>query len=594
MIENMLRKYDDLSISTKFISVILLTLFIFGYVCLVGLQIVNRSNQELLYNTLATSLSYSAKEIKDAMDELDALSFNLIVDSTVQDQLAKLKDQPEDVKIRSEAYKQLNTVLQNFASQNSSISYISLTGTTMDVDTNTVWAEKISEDVREEMQSSAIEEAGRETWIYHQEAQNQLFLVRSVNRIKPHRLDTLGVVTINIDMQKLIEDSGFDGKFGETYYQLTDGDNVLYRTENFPSELTEELSGLDEDEYKILGQGKDRYFTVTGTIPGYNWKYEHLILYNDMYRALRDSIFVYLIVVMAGAGVSILLCHGLVKRLTVHISTLIDKMQAFSQNNEKVPSAAYDYSRRKDELGMLHRKFDEMAEEIIFLIQNDYTNQLIMKDAQLKALEAQIDPHFLYNVLQSISWSAKEIGDQQIPRMVDALGKMLRTTLAPEDEEFTVGKEMEFVGYYMTIQQFRFESQLEFESDIPEEILPVKIPKLTIQPLVENAIRYAMEACEDVCYIEVSGEIMEEGIYITVRNSGSIFEPDLLNKLEMKQIKPNGFGIGLLNIKKRLNLFCGDEAYLKLENKEDRAAALIFIPASHYKEVFADAENDYC
>lgn len=592
-----LRRYDNLSIKTKFISVILLTLFIFGCVCLAGLRIVNRSNQKLLYNTMSTSLTYTAKEIRDSLAELESLSFDMIVDNTVQNQLAKLKGKPDEDQsegmFKTEVRKALNTSIQNFKTKNQAIGYISLISDYLSVDTNPIWMEKISDTARDTMKEQTIEAAGRATWIYQPEAENPLFLTRCVNRIEPHWLDTLGVLFVNVNMKTLVESSGdFESKHGEVFYQLKDGVDLLYQTDNFPQEMEESLSGFKEGEYRILTSGLDRYFAITGTIPDYGWQYIHMVSYNEMYMALSNSLMLYLLVVVLGAIASVIFCHLLVNRLTIHIFTLSDKMQEFSHNNEKVPKVSYDYSNRQDELGLLHRKFDDMAEEIIYLIQNDYTNKLLMKDAQLKALEAQIDPHFLYNVLQSISWSAKEIGDEQIPSMVDALGKMLRTTLSPEDEEFTIGKEVEFVGNYMTIQQYRFEGQLEFAARIQEEMLSVKIPKLTIQPLVENAIRYSMEACEETCCIEVSGEFGEEEILITVKNSGSVFEEDLIHKLETKQVKTNGFGIGLLNIKKRLNLFCGDAAYLQLKNEDGWAIAAIHIPASHYKEALADAKDD--
>lgn len=93
-----------------------------------------------------------------------------------------------------------------------------------------------------------------------------------------------------------------------------------------------------------------------------------------------------------------------------------------------------------------------------------------------------------------------------------------------------------------------------------------------------------MEACEEVCLVELIGEIKEDEMTISVKNSGSKFPEDLLNKLENKQITPNGFGIGILNIQKRLQLFCKGEAYLELKNEDDMAVAIIHIPASHYKE----------
>jgi len=577
--QRLLEFYNNLTIKRKFIGIILLTILLFSCVCLSGLQIVNQANQKLLSNTIASSLSVSALEIKGSLDEIEAISFQMITDSVIQEQLGKVKSLPDDMLIRSNAYKQLNTSIQNYNAQNSIIHYISLLGEGIYVDTYSVWDEKIPEGSRLKMRQRAIEAEGRLKWVYHDDAEILVFAVRSIRQIEPYSLDTLGVILINIQMKELIQQStGFGNQFEERYYLLMDNEHVLYKTDEFPQGMEAELANLEENDYKIIKAGGNHYFAVMGTIPDYGWKYVQMVLYNDIYDAMTGSLYIFLLVMILGAGFSIILSYGLVNYFTIHISILIDKMQGFNRNNIQIPVCPYNYSNRKDELGMLHQKFDEMAADIISLIQNDYTNQILIKDARLKALEAQIDPHFLYNVLQSVSWSAKAIGDIRIPKIVDALGKMLRITLSPEDDIFTVKKETEFVLYYVTIQQFRFEGQLDFKMNIPEMIMDINIPKLTIQPLVENAIRYSMEEHEEVCYIEVIGQINETSIEIEVRNSGSAFEDNLLAKLESKQVEPGGFGIGLLNIQKRLQLFGGNAAYLQLKNVDNMAVACIHLP----------------
>lgn len=590
------KRYNDWPIKTKLISIILVGLCMLSCACLTGLGVANRSNQRFLYKTLASSLSYSAKELRDSLKGIEAISFNTATDMVVQEQLALLKDEPGNMIVKSNAFRQLNTSLLNYYAQQSSINFISLTSETLHVETDSARAGRIPEDYRRKMNMAAAAADGRVVWMYDPAIEGSLSAVRSVKRISPYWLDDLGVVTINIRADKLVEESTeFSDRFGETYYTLLDGDNVLFATDNFSDEIRWQVEQMKEEDYCIIKADGHRYFAVAGTIPDYGWRYVNLVLYDDTYQAMVNSLLLYLLTLAAGAGITIILCHMLVDRLTVHITSLIEKMQKFSRNNDTVPVVAYDYTNRKDELGMLHRQFDDMASEIISLIQNDYINQILVKDAQLKALEAQIDPHFLYNVLQNISWDAKASGNKKIMEMVDMLGKMLRITLSRGDEVFTIGKEIEFVKSYMVIQQYRFEGQLTFLLDIPDEILAVGIPKLTIQPLVENAIRYAMEESDEVCLIELIGEISDGEIKISVSNSGSEFPEDLLEKLELRQIEPNGFGIGLLNIQKRLQLFGGNGYYLKLFNRDGMAVAQVHISCEACGwEGLHCAENDDC
>lgn len=594
--EKLKKWYNDWPIKTKLISIILIGLCMLSCACLTGLWVANRSNQRFLYQTLASSLSYSAKEQRDSLKGIEGISFNTATDMVVQEQLALLKDEPGNMIVKSNAFRQLNTSLLNYYAQQSSINFISLISETLHIETDSVRAERIPEEYRRKMNAAAAAADGRVVWMHDPAIEGSLSAVRSVKRISPYWLDDLGVVTINVRVDKLVEESTeFSDRFGETCYTLLDGDNVLFATDNFSDEIRWQVEQMKEDDYRIIKSDGHRYFAVAGTIPDYGWRYVNLVLYDDTYQAMINSLLLYLLTLAVGAGITIVLCHVLVDRLTVHITSLIEKMQQFSHNNDAVPAAAYDYAERKDELGMLHRQFDDMASEIIALIQNDYINQILVKDAQLKALEAQIDPHFLYNVLQNISWDAKASGNKKIMEMVDMLGKMLRITLSRGDESFTVGKEIEFVKSYMIIQQYRFEGQLKFLLDIPDEILEVGIPKLTIQPLVENAIRYAMEESDEVCRIEVTGEIFDGEIWISVKNSGSEFPEDLLEKLELRQIEPNGFGIGLLNIQRRLQLFGGNGYHLELFNQDRMAVARVHISCEACGwEGLRCAENDDC
>lgn len=570
--------YNNWSIKTKLVSIILIGLLMLSCACLTGLQVSNRSNQKILYKTLASSLSYSAKELRDSLKAVEDLSFHTATDMVVQEHLALLKDEPGNMMVVSNAFRQLNTSILNYYAQQDSIDFISLTSGAFHVETDSVRAQKLPEEYQKTMNEAATAAEGRVVWMYNPAMEDSLSAVRSVKRISPYWLDELGIVTINVRLDRLVQESTeFSDRFGEPCYILMDQNHVLYATDNFSKEIREQVEAMADDDYQIIKSGDHRYFAVAGTIPDYGWRYVNLVLYDDTYRTMADSLLLYLLTLIVGAVLTILLCQKLVDRLTVHITLLIEKMQKFSQNNDAVPSTAYDYTVRKDELGLLHRQFDAMAGEIISLIQNDYVNQILVKDAQLKALEAQIDPHFLYNVLQNISWNAKASGNKKIMEMVDMLGKMLRITLSREDEAFTIRKEAEFVKSYMAIQQYRFEGQLQFSMSMPDEILDVGIPKLSIQPLVENAIRYAMEESDEVCVIEVLGEVTEDEIVISVKNSGSEFPKDLLGKLENKQIEPNGFGIGLLNIQKRLRLFGRRRYYLTLCNQDGMAVAQIHI-----------------
>ena len=196
----------------------------------------------------------------------------------------------------------------------------------------------------------------------------------------------------------------------------------------------------------------------------------------------------------------------------------------------------------------------------------------------------QINPHFLYNTLQSINWRAKMLKDGEISSMTEALGKLLRITLSSRNKDSNLGQELDLVGYYMTIQQIRYEDALSFEVNVPEELRQVYLPKFTLQPLAENAIRYTVEADSDDCLIRISAVVTEYWVEITLANTGSSFDPDLLEKLRTGEITPHGFGIGILNVYQRLNLTFGQRFRLKFYNEDGFAVVKISVPHTTKEE----------
>ncbi|MEY8351786.1 sensor histidine kinase [Lachnospiraceae bacterium 54-53] len=251
-------------------------------------------------------------------------------------------------------------------------------------------------------------------------------------------------------------------------------------------------------------------------------------------------------------------------------------MDDFGKDESILPVTDYNYSNMNNETGELHRKFDHMAAKVQELIQINYVNELLTKEAKLKALENQINPHFLYNTLESLNWHAKAAGVREISVMVKALGSLLRTTLNNRETHSTLRRELKIVNDYMTIIKIRFDERIQYDVDIPEELYDITLPQLTLQPLIENAVKYAVEESTEPCIIIVTGRAAENNVILKIINSGSEFPYDLLKKLEQKTIQPHGFGIGLLNIHSRLQLHFGSAYGLGFYN-DDAGHAVVQI-----------------
>ena len=219
---------------------------------------------------------------------------------------------------------------------------------------------------------------------------------------------------------------------------------------------------------------------------------------------------------------------------------------------------------------------------------------------QLKALESQINPHFLYNTLDSIHWRAMAGGNEEISIMVESLGTLLRASLSQKHSLVPLKEELELVHRYLLIQKIRYEERLlcaflingqpvslpDLENEIPLEgnLGKILIPPFTIQPLVENSIKYGLEQFPEECSIIIELSADQDHLLIQVKNNGSIFEEDLLEHLEHSESRAHGLGIGLLNINQRIRLLFGPEHGLSLYNENGFAIASIRIPITYHEE----------
>ena len=270
-----------------------------------------------------------------------------------------------------------------------------------------------------------------------------------------------------------------------------------------------------------------------------------------------------------------------IRSILVHLNKLIEKINSFK--NGKAPKLSrkkYYYNQRHDELGVLHQEFDSMVQRINQLIEENYVKQILLKDTQIKMLEAQINPHFLFNTLESINWQAKMNHENIISQMTESLGALLRYSVEEKSDLVTVSRELSNLNSYIQIQQIRFDDRLRFSYLVDENLTNTLIPKMSIQPLVENSIKYALEQITDVCIIEVTIARKDNNVQICVRNNGSQIDPDILTKLKKGEILPKGSGIGLENINQRIRLLFGSEYGLSFRNEKDHAVVILTIPFS--------------
>lgn len=248
-----------------------------------------------------------------------------------------------------------------------------------------------------------------------------------------------------------------------------------------------------------------------------------------------------------------------VRRLVRSISDTVSGMSRVEQRSFKPIQSR---GAPSDESDMLVHGFNRMSGQIRDLLAQVEAEQQLKKEAELQALVAQINPHFIYNSLESINSMAVLQGNKDISRMVISLGRLLRISISENKELIPICTEFEHVKHYLNIQKFRFEDQFDYTLELPEHLEHYLTQKLIVQPIVENALYHAIEPMKQKGIIHIRACEGPEEIWIEVSDNGPGFDTDVLLRLGQRELartdaKHQDSGVGLRNVHERLRIRFG-------------------------------------
>jgi two-component system sensor histidine kinase YesM len=243
----------------------------------------------------------------------------------------------------------------------------------------------------------------------------------------------------------------------------------------------------------------------------------------------------------------------------------------------------------RDDISELTGNFNFMTDKIRELIESKYEMQLLNKEAQILALQMQINPHFLYNTLQTIGGKAVLIGDYEIHEMCRALGDMFRYSFYEGNVASTIGQELAHVNNYLYIQQLRFEETLQIEFDVATDLMDCAIIRFVMQPIIENVIVHAFSNREEEQSLRIGVSVLREtdSVVLTVQDNGPGIETDKLDALRSSFENKSsdvfyGVSIGLKNVHERLRLVYGSPFGLEVESELGIGTTIrIRIPYNH-------------
>lgn len=553
------------------ISFLLLLSFLFS---LTVLQYVYRIYDKQIYEKASEVLGMSSISIENALRELDQLSFTVVSDEQIQECLRQLQNDPQPYE-RQVLHNKIINRLVAFAGAEKYVYSMML----MDTSGGVMTAgnrEGVSQDLQDQLKPLAAEASGSIVW-YPQGNRNSLLAVRQIKSYtgSTFTLDDLGTLVIRIRIDLIIADStsdtdqliAVDATTGQAIYPEAP---IL-----LPEELKEETER--PELYRTAKYQEGTYF-ITKTKSSYiDWIYINATPFNEMFKHItfvkKLVVIIFALILLIG----LLLGYRLARSIVRPISKLTKKMKQIEKgdlDNLEEQSLGVVSQTAQDEVSQLNRTFKMMIRRIRELIDENYAKQLIIRETELKALQAQINPHFLYNTLESINWLAKMNKQAKISEMVEALGYLFRSSIGLKDPLITLEKEITIVRNYVIIQKTRFDERLDFRMDVPEHLHDALIPKLTLQPLIENAIRYALEPNIEPCTISITVSEEEQGLDIRVSDNGPGMSTEFIKDLQMGRVKTRGEGIGLANIAERIQIVSGPEWGTVIESEPGQGTTI--------------------
>ncbi len=311
------------------------------------------------------------------------------------------------------------------------------------------------------------------------------------------------------------------------------------------------------------------------------------------YQAIHNLTYLLQYLLMLSLPVAILLSVLVSGSLTRPIFALRDSMKKVEEGDLDLTIAV----STADEIGELSQSFNKMLEHIRKLIGEVYEKELHRKEAELGALQMQINPHFLYNTLQIMDIMAEEAEAYEISDACQALSTVFRYSISRK-EEVTLKEELEHVKNYMFIQMLRFEDRLEVEYEIRPETLHLEIIRFIIQPIVENSIVHGMEQQEGMCRIKIMTEIIQDILTITITDTGVGMSAAQLeqfryeiNRESMQEdvTRKNYGGIAMRNVNQRIKLKYGGIYGLYIRSEKNKGTKVIInLPIRYKNEMGAD------
>ena len=368
-----------------------------------------------------------------------------------------------------------------------------------------------------------------------------------------------GVFFVDLNYTSISELCNNNNIGNKGYIFILDEDgNIIYHPKQqlmYGGLITENVDDIMACKENYFNTG-DKIYTISKSDKT-GWTVVGAANTSELLKNNKQAQMMYLLVAAVLLLGVILISSIIAREITRPIRQLRDSMSMVEEGQFDKANVAVT---AKNEIGSLSKSFNVMTERIHTLMEQNVYEQKQKRKNEMKALQAQINPHFLYNTLDSIIWMSEAGQNEEVVLMTSALAKLLRQSISNDREQVTVAEEIEYVRSYLTIQKMRYKDKLEYSIEVSPEINHIMIIKFALQPLVENAIYHGLKYKETKGNLNIRGYERGDKAYITIADDGVGMDEDVLEHIfdeTMKEHKSNG--VGVPNVQKRLQLYYGPE-----------------------------------
>lgn len=378
-----------------------------------------------------------------------------------------------------------------------------------------------------------------------------------------HMINELGILCISIDDKIVSQISKRDERELKSDVYLVMQDKTVITSSDADGELAEELTLQGKRGTQQTFRTIYNYEKVNG------WNY-YIVLAIPKKALYRDSyggtiMIAFLIICLS--AIAFVISNRLIKKEYEPLNSVVRKMEQVSNGNLTIRATE---DKMGEDFRILAHGFNSMMDRIESLMEQVVTEQHQMDQIKFNALQSQIQPHFLYNALDCIHWQALSEGDRETSELIKALANYYRIFLSGGQDIIELSKEIEHIRNYLLIQNLRYDNIIESDIVVENQYKSCKLPKLTLQPLIENSIYHGIKSKEGrKGKVRIRVTRQEEDIYILVEDNGTGMSEEEVEEMNRNLSKhEDATGYGVRNVNKRIELLFGQEYGLRYERNE--------------------------